>query len=94
MEKRFVWRYEKGWIPFEEDQKHRLSEQIAGSYTLQVDQARSTRDLRDLHDRIILDRRLQDEDKLKLENRIMGLWKLLYYKENDGHDGGDSHGHF
>ena len=83
MAKRMVWRYEKGWVPFEDDQRRRISLQTADSYALQVAQAQSTRYLRDIHDRFVVDSRLEDNDKLRLGNSIMEVWKVLSYKESN-----------
>lgn len=79
-----VWHYEKGWVPYEEDKKHRLSERRTEDYCREINKAHSVNTLRNLQDRIVLDDQLGEGDKLRLGNTIMDTWKFLV---NNGHNG-------
>lgn len=79
-----IWRYEKGWVPYEEDRKHGLSARQAEAYYREINQAHNAKTLRDLQDRIVLDKQLSEGDKLQLGNSILEIWKILVH---NGHDG-------
>ncbi len=78
--KRAVWRYEKGWRPYDEDEKESLTGKRVEGYCREIKQVHSLRDLRDLQDRIALDDQLAEHDKLRLRNSTMETWKTLAYR--------------